>query len=199
VSLVATLVSDGRITDPETAKGRLLAAAAHLFRERGYDRTTVRDLARAIGIQSGSLFHHYDTKEDILAAVMTETIVIGTIRLKAATENIDDPSKRILALIKCELESILGERGEAMAVLVHEWRSISDERRAPLLALRAEYESIWLDGLKKAREAGLLTMDEFILRRFLTGSLAWIVNWYNPDGDISVDELATYALALVIK
>ncbi|MBE0953872.1 helix-turn-helix transcriptional regulator, partial [Escherichia coli] len=52
------LVATGQLTDPESARGKLLQTAAHLFRSKGYERTTVRDLASAVGIQSGSIFHH---------------------------------------------------------------------------------------------------------------------------------------------
>ena len=52
------LVDKGVVNAPDSAKGRLLQAAATLFKEKGYERTTVRDLGKAVGIQSGSLFHH---------------------------------------------------------------------------------------------------------------------------------------------
>ena len=79
MEIIQQLVDEGQVTDPSSARGRLLSAAAHLFRLRGYDRTTVRDLGAALGIQSGSLFHHYKSKEEILKAVMRETIIINTI------------------------------------------------------------------------------------------------------------------------
>ena len=55
-------------------RGKMLSAAARLFRDQGFERTTVRDIARETGIQSGSLFHHFPSKEDILFAVMVEGI-----------------------------------------------------------------------------------------------------------------------------
>ncbi|POC72277.1 TetR family transcriptional regulator, partial [Vibrio vulnificus] len=60
------LVATGQLTDPESARGKLLQTAAHLFRSKGYERTTVRDLASAVGIQSGSIFHHFKSKDEIL-------------------------------------------------------------------------------------------------------------------------------------
>src|SRR5690554_6288787 len=73
-NILQSLVAENLVSDPESARGRLLREAARLFREKGYERTTVRDLAAAVGIQSGSLFHHFRTKEEILKAVMVETI-----------------------------------------------------------------------------------------------------------------------------
>ncbi|MCW8978209.1 MAG: TetR/AcrR family transcriptional regulator, partial [Marinobacter sp.] len=76
--ILQSLIAENLVSDPEGARGRLLTEAARLFREKGYERTTVRDLAAAVGIQSGSLFHHFRTKEEILKAVMVETIRLNT-------------------------------------------------------------------------------------------------------------------------
>ncbi|WP_369602754.1 TetR/AcrR family transcriptional regulator [Hahella sp. SMD15-11] len=197
-STAQALIESGRVTDPNSPRGRLLAQAAHLFKTRGYERTTVRDLAAAVGIQSGSIFHHFRTKEDILYAIMEETIHYITARMKAALAEAGDPAAQVRALIRCELESIHGETSEAMTVLVYEWRSLSEARQARILKMRDEYEQLWLDALSAAREAGYLDADVWVLRRFLTGALSWTVFWYKPGGSMSLDDLADQALKMVI-
>lgn len=184
-------------TDPNSARGRLLKQAAHLFREKGYERTTVRDLAAAVGIQSGSIFHHFRTKEDILKAVMTEAILVNTDRMRARLQGTSSTRDAIEALILCELESINGDTGEAMTVLVYEWRSLSDESQRSILELRETYENLWLDVLKQARSEGLIQADPFVLRRFLTGALSWTITWYRPEGAMTVPELAREAMAML--
>ena len=196
---LATLIEEGKITDPHSARGRLLTKAAHLFKEKGYERTTVRDLAREVGIQSGSIFHHFRSKEEILLAVMEETILYNTERMCAAIRAVSSPKEKVLELIRCELESVLGVTGEAMAVLVYEWRSLSDENQQRILKLRDIYEGIWMDVLNEAKDQGLMQGDTFIARRFLTGALSWTVTWYRPGGSLSLDELARQALLVVIK
>ncbi len=199
MSIVAQLVESGEITDPESAKGRLLSEAARLFRSRGYDRTTVRDLAAALGIQSGSLFHHYRTKEDILCAVMQDTLTISTARLREAAVASDDPIDTLRNLIRCELTAIMGETRAALTVLVNEWRTITEERREELSTLREQYEKVWRDHLDQAYDHGLLCVEPAILRPLLTGALAWTINWYNPDGNVSLDDLVDRALRLILK
>jgi AcrR family transcriptional regulator len=193
------LVADGRMTDPDSARGKLLQAAAHLFRRKGYERTTVRDLATAVGIQSGSIFHHFKSKEEILRAVMEETIIYNTALMETALAEATTLRERVLALIRCELQSIMGGTGEAMAVLVYEWRSLSEDSQAHILALRDRYEQRWLEVLEEARAAGYVRRDPFILRRFLTGALSWSTTWFRPGGQMSLDALAEEALALVIR
>ncbi len=194
-----TLVRQSYITDCDSARGRLLAKAAHLFRVKGFERTTVRDLAREVGIQSGSIFHHFRTKEEILRAVMEEAILYNTARMEAQVNAAADSRTRVLALIRCELESILGLTGEAMSVLVYEWRSLSEESQAHILKLRDAYEAIWMQALNQARQEGLVQGDTFILRRFLTGALSWTTTWYRPEGSISLEALAEQALLMAIK
>ena len=193
------LVEDGLVTDPLSPKGKLLAKAAHLFKEKGFERTTVRDLAKEVGIQSGSIFHHFKTKQAILKSVLEEAIHFNTALMHEALSKVSTPQEKILALIQCELEAITGITGEAMAVLVFEWRCLSDDNQADILELRDIYEGLWIDAINEAVTAGLVKSDPFVVRRLLSGALNWTPSWYRRDGNLSVKELAEQALLLVIK
>ncbi|MDE1165888.1 MAG: TetR/AcrR family transcriptional regulator [Pseudomonas sp.] len=193
------LIAAGHLTDPQSARGKLLQTAAHLFRHKGFERTTVRDLAGAVGIQSGSIFHHFKSKDEILCSVMEETIIYNTALLRAALAQVHDLRGQLLALIRCELQSIIGGRGEAMAVLVFEWRSLSPEGQARVLLLRDVYEQIWLQQLAQAHDAGYIAGDVAIVRRLLTGALSWTTTWYRADGALNLDQLADQALKLLLK
>lgn len=182
----------------DSPRGKLLSAAARLFRARGFDRTTVRDIARETGIQSGSLFHHFPTKEDILFNVMMEVIRFNTTRLSAAREGVSDPVAQLRGLIRAELQSIVGDTGEAMTVLVYEWRCLSPEHQEQALAARDIYERIWLDTLTAVREAGAMKADPLIVRRLINGMTSWASNWFDPDGPLDIDGLAEQILHRVI-
>ncbi len=173
----------------ESPRGKLLSAAARLFRDQGFDRTTVRDIAREVGLQSGSLFHHFATKEEILHAVMVEVIRFNTHRLQEAIQGIDCPRAKLVALVRNELQFIVGDTREAMTVLVYEWRCLSPENQKATLALRAEYEAIWLDVLEELAAKGLITEQPFILRRLITGMTSWTNAWFDQAGDLTLDEL----------
>ncbi len=193
------LIESNRITDPQSAKGKLMRAAAHLFKNKGYERTTVRELGAAVGIQSGSLFHHFKSKEAILLGVMEETIIINMARMLDALSHATDSSSKLLALIRCELTSVHTDTGEAMSVLVYEWRSLKPEKQAHILQLRNEYENLWQAAIQEGAEAGVIKQDPFILRRLLAGAIGWSTTWYRPDGDLSLEELAKQTLMLAIK
>jgi AcrR family transcriptional regulator len=183
----------------DSPRGRVLRAAAHLFRSKGYERTTVRDLAAVVGIQSGSLFHHFKTKEDILLAVMEEAIHHNMAHMEAAVINGKTPREQLRGLIRAELESINGETGDAMTVLVYEWSTLTPENQKHLLVLRTRYEGLWNGVLNEAHKQGLLTHDPIVWRRLLFGAIGWTRMWYRPDGKVSLDELAEMTLDMALK
>ncbi|KMQ75749.1 transcriptional regulator, TetR family [Marinobacter subterrani] len=196
--ILQSLIAENLVSDPNGARGRLLTEAARLFREKGYERTTVRDLAAAVGIQSGSLFHHFRTKEEILKAVMVETIRLNTALMQAALEAADSIRDKLRGLVRAELESINGQTGEAMAVLVFEWRSLSAASQAEVLELRDIYEALWLEVLEALKSEGALEADPFVVRRMLTGALSWTVTWYNPGrGGLTLDGLTDQVMAMM--
>ncbi|MBE0485067.1 TetR/AcrR family transcriptional regulator [Marinobacter sp.] len=196
--ILQSLIAEQLVSDPASARGRLLNEAARLFRDKGYERTTVRDLAAAVGIQSGSLFHHFRTKEEILKAVMVETIRLNTALMQAAADRAESPRDKLKALVRAELESINGQTGEAMAVLVYEWRSLSEASRAQVLELREIYEGLWLSVLESLSDTGQLQAEPFVVRRMLTGALSWTVTWYKPErGGLTLDGLTEQVMAMM--
>lgn len=182
----------------DSPRGKLLSAAARLFRDKGFDRTTVRDIAAAVGIQSGSIFHHFPTKEDILFAVMVEVIRFNTERLQRMLDGLEAPTERLHALVRGELLSIIGDTREAMSVLVYEWRCLSPQKQQEALELRAIYEELWLAELRALQQAGYFTDDPFVMRRLITGMASWTNTWFDQHGSLALDDLAAIIVRRVI-
>jgi len=184
----------------DTPRGRVLRAAAHLFRVQGYSGTTVREIAALVGIQSGSLFHHFRSKEEILFVVMKEVIIYNTEMIEAALAAgaAPAPVERLRALIFSELTAINGITRDAMTVLVFEWESVSREHRDELEALRLVYERYWLDTLEEIR--GGLGWEEpaSVRRSLLRGGIAWTATWYRREGGMGLDGLAKIVLAMAM-
>ncbi len=194
----SALVARGLITDATSPKGMVLGKAAHLFRERGFERTTVRELGREVGILPGSIFHHFQSKDEILRIVMRESIILNLARIRARLAEAATPIDRLRALIGSELWAINGDTGEAWTVLIREWRSLSPEGQANILQLRDEYEDLWLSVLTEAHEIGLVQSEPFIIRRLLIGALTWTVNWFRPDRGLSLEDLTEEVLQLAV-
>ena len=197
--ILSQLIHESIIVDPQSPKGRLLGTAATLFRDRGFDKTTVRDLAKAIGIQSGSLFHHYPNKQEILKQVMQQAILLNIRRVDLALSLNHTIKDKLLALILCEFQALILDTSAHISVLVFEWRALNKENQTIMLELRDEYEQYWIDVLAQAQQQGMIDIDHHILRRLLNGAINWSLNWYKPNGDLSLEQLANMTLQMVLN
>jgi AcrR family transcriptional regulator len=183
---------------PIPPRDRLLRAAAHLFLTRGYAETTVREIAREVGILSGSIFHHFASKEAMLEAVMTEASAHNAELLQRAAASEKTARARLRALIRSELASIHGEGGEALILLVTGWRNLGAEAKRRALTHRDRYEATWLQVIEAAKPE-LVKMDPLILRRLIYGMTAATAHWYRPQGPLSLDALSDQIMALVLR
>lgn len=177
----------------------LVRIAARLFVEEGYDRTTVRMLAQEMGIKSGSLFHHFADKQEILCAVIEEGMFSALAIAHEHLANLDNSLAadtpraqahlRLLALARAHLDTLLTDRN-AHVVALYEWRRIEGPAREHLVQQRDEYEALWRSAIEDGVATGLLCGDASLLRQFVLGALNWSVRWYRADGERSPDELA---------
>lgn len=142
--------------EDNSRRAELVRTAARLFRDQGYERTTVRDLGNAVGLQSGSLFYHFRTKEEILVAVMALGITSTTEKQPAALDVATTAHDKVSALIHVHLNSLLGENQAALEVMLYEWRSVSEAQRPGLIILRDRYEALWQTALDEAAAAGVV-------------------------------------------
>tara|TARA_R110001599_G_scaffold48752_2_gene139906 strand:+ start:1994 stop:2572 length:579 start_codon:yes stop_codon:yes gene_type:complete len=176
----------------------LTRLAAQLFVQEGFDRTTVRMLAQEMGIKSGSLFHHFKDKQEILAAVIEEgTQNALTIARKALAECAADPELRLRAMARAHLETLFTDRN-AHVVALFEWRRLDPTASAHLSHLRDAYEALWVAVIDDALDAGLIHGDRFLVSRFVLGALNWTVRWYDPNGPRSPDDLADELVAMIM-
>ena len=177
----------------------LTSQAAQLFVQEGFDRTTVRMLAQEMGIKSGSLFHHFRDKQEILAAVIEAGTQNALVIARAALESCDHtPEARLQAMARAHLETLLTDRN-AHVVALYEWRRLDPEARAHLGHLRDAYEALWEAVIDEALDAGLIHGDRFLVSRFVMGALNWTVRWYDPAGTRSPDDLAHELVAMITQ
>ncbi|MBB5018560.1 AcrR family transcriptional regulator [Chitinivorax tropicus] len=183
----------------KTRRDELIDAASHLFRSQGYERTTVRDLAQAVGMQSGSLFYHFKNKAEILEAVMAKGVADITAVAEFALEGVTEPKEKLRRLVTGHLTALLGSSQHALEVLLYEWHSLSTEARDRIVQLRDRYETLWQQVLDEAATAGLVHPDTTFLRKMIFGSLNWTVQWYRPDGSMSIEEMGDRMLNLILR
>mgnify|MGYP001764076628 CR=1 FL=1 len=172
----------------------LLDAAARLFCRRGYEGTSVRDIAQAAGMLPGSLYCHFATKDDLLVAVYLRGVEQICAAVEAAVRRHADPWARLEAACVAHLEAIL--RDDDYARVVVRVRPSDVQGAADrLVAQRDRYEALWA-GLVAALPLPRRT-DRRTLRLMLLGALNWSQNWYRADGGASPRVLARQFIALL--
>jgi AcrR family transcriptional regulator len=187
-----------RIDEPNR-RADIVRAAARLFREKGYTAATIRDIADAVGMRSGSPFYHFKTKHDILLAVVLEGITTIQAAVVAAAKAKRTPRKKFEAMVTAHLRALLDNEGrDFAATLLHESRHLAPTEQAEVTAHRDSYEQLWRTMLSELKQAGLLREDSSVVRLFVIGAMNWTTQWYHDDGALNPDALATSLVALVL-
>ncbi len=189
--------------DDGNRRHELITAAARLFRDQGFDATSTRDIAAAVGMHSGSPFYHFKSKDALLHAVMEEGMHAAMARqasaLHAAGVNeatADVPLVQIRRLIRAHFDTLLGPGNDFIPVMLYERRALSAAQRASLDKLQADYESAWTPVLEALHASGQLHAPVKLSRLLILGALNWSVQWFAPQKGASLDELTDAAMAL---
>ncbi|MDP2370653.1 TetR/AcrR family transcriptional regulator [Rhodoferax sp.] len=188
--------------DDGNRRQALLSAAAKLFRRQGFDGTSTRDIATAAGMQSGSPFYHFKSKDALLYAVMEAGMFSAIERQakalqgKAPPANAADAMRR---LIKAHFEVLLGPGNDFVPVMLYEHRALSAAERAKLAQLQVRYEAVWTPVLQALHDNGQLQAPVKLSRLLILGALNWTVQWFDRRKGASVDELTDAALLLFLR
>jgi TetR/AcrR family transcriptional regulator, cholesterol catabolism regulator len=182
-----------------TGRERLLATAAVMFRRDGYVKTSTRDLAAALGMQSASLYHYIGGKEDLLFELSTDALGAMLEAGRNALEGLTDPMERVRALMRTHLVTALHDQ-DKHAVMLIEMKALTPPRRAMVLEMRDQYEAFVGSVLEDARRAGLIRSDIPVkyLKLALLDLLGWTIFWYRPDGELTPEALADIMTTLFL-
>ena len=167
--------------DEANRRVEIVHAAARLFRDKGFDATTVRDIAAAVGMQSGSPFYHFGTKHDILLAVMEQGLRGGLERIEAAVAPALPAPERFRALVRAHFGILHDAGSEFIGVMLYDWRSLPAEHRRKLVVLRDRFEAIWQRTLEELYALGRLRVEPKLARLMILGAINFTPTWYRPD------------------
>ncbi len=179
----------------------IIDGAARLFRAKGFEGASTRDIAAAAGMRSGSPFYHFESKNALLHAVMEEGLQRAVESQRLALERLGTdapPRLRLRALVRHHFEVLFGPEGDFIPVMLYEWRSLTPSQRESVTRLKAVYEAQWMPALRSLHAAGQLRAEPDVARLLILGALNWAVQWYRPQGRLSLDALAEQALGLFI-
>jgi TetR/AcrR family transcriptional regulator, cholesterol catabolism regulator len=170
-----------RVPRQDNRRVQLLDAAARLFARRGFHATSMRDIAKAVDMLSGSIYYHFNSKQEMLLAVYAEGARrIGDL-VDAAAARESDPWKRLEAASAAHLNALSITHRDYAQVMIRTLPQEADGISPRLRDIRREYEAQFrrlVDALPLPAD-----VDRHYLRLMLIGALNWSHVWYNPGGD----------------
>jgi len=187
-----------RRNNESNRREELLRVSARLFREKGFDGTSIRDISSAAGMHSGSPFYHFKTKQDILVAVMEQGLAEGLRRLEDAIVAPGTAAQRLHRMIRAQISTILEEGNDFIPVLLYDWRSLTEANRRRIIALNDRYDALWQPVIDELKREGHMPGDAQLVRLLVLGAVNWTGRWYRDGGRLSLDEIAEGATRLFL-
>lgn len=177
----------------------MVGIAAELFAQKGFRATTVREIADAAGILSGSLYHHFDSKESIGDEILSRFINDVLADYRAAVSCAGSARVALEQIVR-STSGTLSRHRAALAMLQNDWSYFSaQERFGYLRKAVAEIEATWITQLDRGKEDGVFRADlDTRLTYRLVRDVLWIPSqWRGSAGGYSSDQVAAGFLQLL--
>jgi AcrR family transcriptional regulator len=188
-------------TKSERTRRRILDAAALVFQRKGYASVTLKDIAALAELQAGSLYYHFDTKEQLVEAVLeagVEGAIAGTREAVEALGPGADPLARLRVAIAAHLRVVLTEGAYASAN-IRMLSQVPGSIRERHLKRQRAYGAFWRALFDQAAAAGAIRpdLDLSVVRMLALGALNWSVEWYRA-GRRTPSEIAAHAATMIL-
>ncbi len=169
-----------------------------LFREHGYDGTSMQDLGEALGMHRGSLYHYIDSKEDLLFGIVESAMARFHEEVRPILEGDGPASERLERAVAAHLR-IAADEPDDLTLLQVEVKALAPDRRVRIVAERDAYEHAWRAFIREGmRDGAFACEDERTAGFMILASCNWFSQWYRPEGPLGVDDFAARFSALFL-
>ncbi len=175
------------------SRQEILRTAARLFQQQGYDATSMNDVATSLKVSKAGLYHHFQSKDEILFELMNHALNITQERVVDRVRVIADPEDRLRTLIRLHVEVILSVRDREITVLLHENHPLPPSLRKRINARKKEYVH-FVEKLVSEVQLSRTSKRNVSSRAAtfaLLGMINWIYQWYKPEGALNSQQIAT--------
>lgn len=189
------------MTDPPaTRREELLDLAAAMFAQRGLRATTVRDIADAAGILSGSLYHHFSSKEEMVDEVLRSFLDWLFDRYQHIIDTEPNPLARLEGLFMASFDAIEHRHAEVVIYQDEAKRLAGQARFAYIDELNVRQRTMWVDVLTEGIAAGYFQpgIDVDLVYRFIRDTTWVSVRWYQPGGALTAEQVGRQYLSIVL-
>ncbi len=174
------------------SRQEILRTAARLFQQQGYDATSMNDIAAALKLSKGGLYHHFQSKDEILFHLMDHAMNITQERVVNVVRGISGAEERLRTLIRLHIGVVLSEGDREITVMLHENHPLPPSLRKRINARKKDYihfvEGLIADVQRERQAKGGVSARAAAFA--LLGMINWIYQWYKPAGALQAETLA---------
>jgi len=182
----------------KSKREEILDVAAKLFRKKGYKGTSIRDLTSAVSILRGSIYSHFESKEQIFLEILhrgVDTLLNGAEHIIKKQLS---PKDMLRELLHNHLMYLMGNNNSLVIFFVQEIENIQAEKMKDYLEKRDRYDNILKDILKEGIKQGEFADVNIRFTVFaILGICNWVIQWFNPEGPNSPEEISKYMSSLI--
>jgi len=181
-----------RRTDDTTAKHQaILETAARLICKQGYEGTSIQEIADACGLTKAGLYHHIESKEQLLIEIMNYGMDVFEERVLSEVEHIPDPVERLKACMARNIRLVTRGWSKEVTIILHEHDTLTGKAQAQINARKKRYVRFLESSFAQAVEQRQIRpVDPTIAAFSFLGMVLWIYKWFKPGGKRTDDEIA---------
>ncbi len=182
-----------------TRREQIEDVASALFSDRGYAATSMRDIAKALDLQGGSLYAHIPSKEAVLASIVQQAADRFHAAVRPIAQGPGTAAERLRRMVHAHVNVVAAGRARA-SVFLFEWTSLGPERREAVGHARDAYEGYFRQVITEGIVAGELAAREPRLAAvFILSAMNGLAHWYRPEGPLAPGEIADHFADLFLR
>lgn len=174
----------------DTRYDQIIETATELFHEKGYEQSSVRDIAAKLGMKSGSLYNYISSKQEILYKIIMR---VGNEFIRSAQEVLNESAtaeEKMHALIRNHIQ-VLHEHKNAVTVYFQEWRKLDVDLQEKIIQPREQYKQIFKAVIREGMEKGEFAEEDLNMAVLVVlSTVNWTYQWYQKEGPLPHNEIA---------
>lgn len=178
---------------------RIIEEAVKLFYERGFNGTTLDDIAAELGVTKPFIYTHFRSKVDLLAALCKPTIEMSLAAVENAAKGPGTPTERLYQAV-VDFTNVVLSRQANIAIFFREEKNLTPQQLAEINALRKKFDRVLSALLTEGVEAGEFHIkDTHLAALALGGMVSWAYTWHRPGGRLKLDEMCARMAGLALQ
>jgi len=184
----------------DATRQRVLDMTSELFRKNGYQATSMRDIAAAVGMKSGSLYYYYDSKEALLAAILNDNIDAHLAKIKAAVDALpeDVTVRQKFDTAVGESVRIIAEAGDMAVASAQTLSYLQEPEYSEQVGHRQAYNQFWRDLIEEGKRTGEIRKDvpDAVASMVIVGAMTFVAEWFDEKRSTTKDIGAIFSRLL---